>query len=138
MVGAAALGAAASGMLLGHWYLIDRDLDLAPLIAMHAFCRATLWAEIAVVTLGALTLYLLPGDTLHASFGEAFGGAQTWLTAGRLGAWLLGVVLLVLIAKTLEIPQTMAATGLFYIQATTIAVGEILAHWLLFRTSLPL
>jgi len=47
-------------------------------------------------------------------------------------------VLFILIEKTLEIPQTMAATGLFYIAALGAAVGEIASHWLLFRTGIPL
>ena len=48
------------------------------------------------------------------------------------------MVLMHLIGRTLAIPQTMAATGLFYIQALVVAVGEICGHWLLFRTGLPL
>jgi hypothetical protein len=94
--------------------------------------------EIAVVTAAAAMLWLIPGTGLDEGFATAFGPGQGILTLARVAAWSLGVVLLVLIAKTLAIPQTMAATGLFYIQATTIAVGEIVAHWLLFRTGLPL
>jgi hypothetical protein len=138
IAGAAALGGAASGMLLGHWYLIDLDLDLDPLMRMYAFCKATLLLEIGVVVSAAALLWLWPGSGLDEGFARAFGPDQGILTIARIAAWSLGVILLVLIAKTLEIPQTMAATGLFYIQATTIAVGEIIAHWLLFRTGLPL
>lgn len=138
MAGAAALGGAASGMLLGHWYLIDVDLDLDPLMRMYAFCRATLLLEIAAVIVAVSLLWIWPGSPLGTGFASAFGAEQGILTLARAAAWGLGLVLLVLIAKTLEIPQTMAATGLFYIQATTVAVGEIIAHWLLFRTGLPL
>jgi hypothetical protein len=60
------------------------------------------------------------------------------LVVGRIVAWVLAAILLLLIRKTLEIPQTMAATGLFYIEALVGAVGQILALWLLFRTGLPL
>ena len=34
--------------------------------------------------------------------------------------------------------QTMAATGLFYLEALVVLVGQIAGHWLLFRTGLPL
>jgi hypothetical protein len=43
-----------------------------------------------------------------------------------------------MIGRTLRIPQTMAATGLFYIAILAVMVGELLGHLILFRTSLPL
>jgi len=43
-----------------------------------------------------------------------------------------------LIHRSLEIPQTMAATGLFYIAILAVLVGELLGRLILFRTSLPL
>jgi hypothetical protein len=105
---------------------------------MHAFCRTTLILEIATVLCGALALYVLSTAALQPSFESALTGTYATLSIGRVAAWSLGLLLIYLIAKTLEIPQTMAATGLFYIQATTVAVGQILAHWLVFRTGLPL
>jgi hypothetical protein len=43
-----------------------------------------------------------------------------------------------MIWRTLQIPQTMAATGLFYVAVLTTVVGELLGRFLLYRTSLPL
>jgi hypothetical protein len=43
-----------------------------------------------------------------------------------------------MIWKTLQIPQTMAATGLFYIAILSVLVGELMSRFILFRTSLPL
>src|SRR5258705_331062 len=43
-----------------------------------------------------------------------------------------------MIHRTLAIPHTMAATGLFYIAILFVLVGEMLGRLLLFRTSLPL
>src|SRR4029077_5825617 len=43
-----------------------------------------------------------------------------------------------LIHRSLEIPQTMAATGLFYVAILAVLVGELLGRLILFRTSLPL
>jgi hypothetical protein len=137
-VGAAASGAAVTGMLLGHWYLIETGLDLLPLERILAFCRACVRAQLIVVPLAALVLWLWPSAPLHEAFAAALGGRFTWLVVGRVAAWTLALVLLALIGRTLAIPQTMAATGLFYIQALTVAVGEIFGHWLLFRTGLPL
>ena len=42
-----------------------------------------------------------------------------------------------LIHRTLQIPQTMAATGLFYIAILAVLVGEMLGRLILLRTSLP-
>jgi hypothetical protein len=137
LAGALALGGAASGMLLGHWYLIDLELDLDPLLRMYTFCKTTLRAEIVIVAVSATVLWGTDALVPQGAFEAAFG-AQAILVLARVAAWTLGLVLMVLIAKTLEIPQTMAATGLFYIHATTIAVGEIVGHWLLFRTGIPL
>ena len=43
-----------------------------------------------------------------------------------------------MIWKTLEIPQTMAATGLFYVAILAVLVGELMGRFILFRTALPL
>ena len=43
-----------------------------------------------------------------------------------------------MIWKTLQIPQTMAATGLFYIAILAVLVGEMMGRFILFRTALPL
>jgi hypothetical protein len=51
-----------------------------------------------------------------------------------IGAAVLGVM----IWRTLQIPQTMAATGLFYIAVLAVLVGEFLGRFILFRTGLPL
>jgi hypothetical protein len=136
--GASLVGAGLSGMLLGHWYLIEHDLDLAPLTRMLAFCRTCLVAEITCVLVGAGLLWLWPGSPWGESFAALSGGRYGWLVAGRLACWGLAGYLLLLIRKTLAIPQTMAATGLFYIEALVGAVGQILGLWLLFRTGLPL
>ena len=42
-----------------------------------------------------------------------------------------------MIWRTLQIPQTMAATGLFYVAVLTTVVGEFLGRFLLYRTALP-
>jgi hypothetical protein len=136
--GAACVGAAVTGMLLGHWYLIETGLDLLPLERMLAFCRACVRAQLIVIPLAALILWLWPAQRWHEALAAAFSDRFLVLIVGRAAAWASALILLALIGRTLAIPQTMAATGLFYIQALTLTVGEILGHWLLFRTGLPL
>ncbi len=136
--GAALAGGTATGMLLGHWYLIESNLDLAPLHRMLRFVSLALRCDVAFVAAGLLLIWWWPGGPLEGGLNAAFGGTFVWLTVGRVVSWALAGTLVVLIGKTLAIPQTMAATGLFYIAALVVAVGEILSHWLLFRTGLPI
>jgi hypothetical protein len=89
------------------------------------------------VPLAILTLWLWPGSPFGGAIDSAFGQRFFPLVVGRVATWMIALVLLAMIGRTLAIPQTMAATGLFYVQALTVSVGEILAHWLLFRTRLP-
>jgi hypothetical protein len=138
LTGAALVGSGISGMLLGHWYLIERDLDLAPLERMLAFCRYCLAAEVIAVIAALLLLSLWPDSPWRESLAVAFDSRFGPLLIGRLACWGLAALLLGLIRRTLEIPQTMAATGLFYIEALVVTVGQIIGHWLLFRTGLPL
>ena len=59
----------------------------------------------------------------------------------RFRAWIgpvpaLGIAWL--IHRTLQIPQTMAATGLFYVAILFVMVGEMLGRLVLYQTGLPL
>jgi hypothetical protein len=138
LAGAAVVGSGVSGMLLGHWYLIESDLDLTPLTRMLAYCRYCLAAEVIAVALAGTLLWAWPGSAWDQGFANATSLRFAPLIAGRVACWALAALLLDLIRRTLAIPQTMAATGLFYIEALVVTVGQIVAHWLLFRTGLPL
>lgn len=133
LVAALTLGTAASGMLLGHWYLIDRDLPLAPLWRVLRAYVGCLGAQGAflIATAGALTF--APGN-----YAESWLDYR-WVLLARMAISPLGTgVLAAMIWRTLLIPQTMAATGLFYIAILGVTVGEIIGRYLLFRTGLPL
>jgi hypothetical protein len=138
LLSALLLGAAASGMLLGHWYLIDRDLSLRPLEQTRTLYSRTLLVQL--VLLGATVLLLgTAGAPASRSAVAALVTTQAALLGVRvavspLGAGALGWM----IGKTLEVPQTMAATGLFYIAVLAVIVGELLGRFILFRTGLPL
>ncbi len=136
--GATILGAATTGMLLGHWYLIESGLDLAALNQVFSFCRRCLRIQIVMVCAGALLLWILPYEVLAEGFAIATSDRFYMLIVARVVAWIIAVVVISLIGRTLAIPQTMAATGLFYMLALVVAVGEICGHWLLFRSGLPL
>jgi hypothetical protein len=137
LTGALALGAVTTGMLLGHWYLIDLGLSLAPMRRIFRYFVLTLVLHVAVLalTLGVMAVGPSAGTAAVASLWRD-GGVLLALrfVLGPLAALALGWM----IHRTLQIPQTMAATGLFYIAILFVLVGEILGRLILYRTSLPL
>lgn len=131
LVGAAALGGVTSGMLIGHWYLIDPGMEIEPFHKCFRFFVGSLVAEVVVVV-------LVLGVTVASGDGAALDGY--WPLAGM--RFLLGPVaalgIAALTARVLAIPQTMAATGLFYIATLAVLVGSFLGRYFTFRTGLPL
>ncbi len=128
---AAALGSVTTGMLIGHWYLIDPGLDIEPFRRCFRFFVRTLWAQIAVFV--GITGALLAGGS-----GEAAAGHLDLLGLRVLLGPLAALAMAAMIARVLAIPQTMAATGLFYIATLAVLVGEFLGRYFTFRTGLPL
>ncbi len=131
VLAALVLGTAASGMLLGHWYLIDHDLSLTPLWNVLRFYLICLAVQTAALGLGALVIGLAGGSSPLSDYGIVFLGRAAISPLGTLA-------LAAMIWRTLLIPQTMAATGLFYIAILAATVGELIGRYLLFRTGLPL
>lgn len=138
LLAALSLGATSTGMILGHWYLIETGLSIEPLLRIFRLFVAALVLQ-AVVGAVSLALFWLLGsaatvERVHLLFSEhwmplAARVAVAPLAAGGL-AWMIW--------RTLLVPQTMAATGLFYIATLAVIVGELLGRYVLFRTSLPL
>jgi hypothetical protein len=135
LASAAALGAVTTGMLIGHWYLIDPGMEIEPFLRCFRFFVATLWVEVA--SLAAILFgLLLTGsaitgvDALHSHF-------EVLVLRLALGP-LAALAIAAMIRRVLAIPQTMAATGLFYIATLAVLVGEFLGRYFTFRTGLPL
>lgn len=132
------LGAAACGMLLGHWYLIDRDLSLQPLEQTVSLYRRCLASQAALYALMVVLLGVAGAAPARAGVQALLSDHLSLLIArlavSPIGAGGLGWM----IRRTLDVPQTMAATGLFYIAVLAVLVGEMLGRFLLFRVGLPL
>jgi hypothetical protein len=125
-------------MLLGHWYLIDRDLPLAPFQQMLRFYSGCLVVQ-TVLVLGGVLLFMLAGhpttrDSVSRLASDHLMALLTRCAISPIGAGILALM----IRETLKIPQTMAATGLFYIAILAVMLGELMGRYLLFRTGLPL
>lgn len=138
LMAALALGSVCTGMLLGHWYLIDHDLAIDPFRDLFRFFIRTLAVQTGVFILVGVLFGLLGSPAsvaaLHELASEHGGLLLTRLALSPLAAAAIGWM----IWKTLQIPQTMSATGLFYIAILAVLVGEMLGRFILFRTGLPL
>jgi hypothetical protein len=120
--GAALLGAATDGLLLGHWYLTDRRLPRGPINRMTTI----LVVSVAVAALAVIS----------AGFSgvEASTSINPLLTAGALAPWIaLGmVVATALIAGVVKAvlegeraSAVQSATGFYYLAVVTAFTAEV-------------
>jgi len=106
------LGATLTAMFLGHWYLNTPTMDLAPLRRLIALIGLAV-ALRAGVSLAAWRMH--PPET----------DFDFWLLTLR---WLAGLaflaVLVVMVWRTLKIPNTQSATGILYVAVIVAMIGE--------------
>jgi hypothetical protein len=131
------LGAAASAMILGHWYLVVLDL---PIVALR---RLTVLLVVGLVLRAAVVAWALAGTPagledarLVASGLWSPDGVFVWM---RILFGLAGPLSLVwFIWKTVEIRSTQSATGILYVQLFLVMSGELLAKYLRVAAGFPL
>jgi hypothetical protein len=138
IVSALLLGAVTTGMLLGHWYLIDHGLSIDPFRHMLRFFVIMLLVQTALLLVNGGLLRVVGAHASVAGLTQLVQAHSSLLTVRLLLSPVAAGALAWMIWKTLQIPQTMAATGLFYIAILSVLVGEFMSRFILFRTSLPL
>ncbi|MFI5397776.1 MAG: hypothetical protein ACHQ9S_19750 [Candidatus Binatia bacterium] len=138
MVSALLLGAVTSGMLLGHWYLIDRSLSIDPFRRIFRFFAVMLGVQAGLLLFSGALLHVAGAPPSMDALSRLFRDHASVLAVRLLLSPLAAAGLAWMIWKTLQIPQTMAATGLFYIAILSVLMGEFMSRFILFRTSLPL
>lgn len=127
ILGTVVLGAATTGMLLGHWYLVTPALTNLPLLRAIAILVIGLVAQAAVfvVALGSLA---------------ASAGSLTRPLADNpilATLWILGSVALPLVAGVLALPACrlrsfMSTTGLLYMAMIALLPGQLVGLVLFF------
>lgn len=132
------LGAAASAMILGHWYLVVLDLPIA------ALRRLTLLL-VAGLVLRTLVVGLALAGPVQAGYEGALMVATGLWSADGVFVWmrlLFGIAgpfsLIWFIWKTVEIRSTQSATGILYVQLFLVLSGELLAKYLRVAAGLSL
>ena len=138
IVSALLLGSVTIGMLIGHWYLIDTGQSLDPFIRIYKFFVVALLLQAAYFLIVIALLYFHGAPQIDAGFARLWRNHSTLLTLRVLVGQIAPLILSGMIWRTLQIPHTMAATGLFYMALLGVFVGEILGRQILALTSLPL
>jgi hypothetical protein len=131
------LGSVTIGMLIGHWYLIDTGQSLEPFIRIFRFFVMTLIAQCIFFLLAPVAVAAIGTPSSAAALAIAYERHFTLLTLRVLVGQIAPLILSWMIWRTLLIPHTMAATGLFYIALLGVFVGEILGRQILALTALP-
>jgi hypothetical protein len=137
LLGSISLGAAMSGMLLGHWYLVTPELSLVPIKRLTGALLGALVAQGVMLGLtaspemGAVPSMLMPRV-------EHLLVAYPYFLLGRLLVGLAGTFgLAALTMWLLREGSTQAATGFLYTAVMTVTVGELIARFLFRLTGVP-
>jgi hypothetical protein len=131
------LGGVTVGMLIGHWYLIDTGQSIDPFIRIFKFFFAALLLQTFFFLLLPAMLYYFGSPNTVGKLQALWENHHTLLISRLLTTQAGSLILSFMIWRTLKIPHTMAATGLFYIALLGVFVGEILGRQILALTSLP-
>ena len=131
------LGGVTVGMLIGHWYLIDTGQSIDPFIRIFKFFFVALVLQTVFFLLLPVLLYLLGSPNTVRNLQGLWESHRVLLISRLLTTQAGSLILSFMIWRTLKIPHTMAATGLFYIALLGVFVGEILGRQILALTSLP-
>ena len=131
------LGSVTVGMLIGHWYLIDTGQSLEPFIRIFKFFVVTLIMQCVLFALAPTVLYFLGSAQSVTAIERLWQRHATLVLTRVIVGQAAPLILSWMIWRTLMIPHTMAATGLFYIALLGVFVGEILGRQILALTSLP-
>ena len=123
------LGSVAATMILGHWYLVDTRLSIAPLASGASFYvgAASLRVAVSAAALAGGGMAALgisaPGDVIYSTNALFF----SFRTITGLAAPL---VLAFLVRSTVRIRSTQSATGLLYVALILVLFGELTAAFL--------
>ena len=131
------LGTVTVGMLIGHWYLIDTGQSLEPFIRIYKFFVAALVAQTMFLLISLALVYLFGKPATAAGLKVLWTEHLTLFMMRVIIGQLTPLSLSWMIWRTLLIPHTMAATGLFYMALLAVFVGEMLGKQILALSRLP-
>lgn len=131
------LGSVTVGMLIGHWYLIDTGQSLEPFIRIYKYFVVALIMQTIFFLIAAALFYVSGSTATVTALKRLWSSHSTLLTMRVIAGQAAPLILSWMIWRTLLIPHTMAATGLFYIALLGVFIGDILGKQILALTGLP-
>jgi hypothetical protein len=111
---------------------------LEPFKRVCKFYAGTLIVYLSVLIFAAGLFLVVGSESTRSGLSHLWTDHRALLGLRLALGPLASLLLAYMIWRTLQIPQTMAATGLFYIATLAALVGEFLGRFILFRTGLPL
>jgi hypothetical protein len=124
LAGAAFMGAVTDGLLLGHWYLVDRGLA-------RSHIRRFAVLLIGAVALEGVAVAVLGFDEAPAAEGFSpllgISGLATWLALGMVACTALIAVLIRASLRSDRSRAVQGATGFFYLAVITAFTAELAA-----------
>lgn len=132
-LGALLLGGVTAGMLLGHRYLTDTDMPIAPLRRLTHIYLVTLIARVIWVAALAWPIF-------SHTFRPSGGPLWFWIVLTiRGGVGLLGAAVFAwMIRDCVKSRATQSATAIFYLSMVFVYLGELAAQYLLRTEGLPI
>jgi len=128
IVSAMAVGVVTVAMVLGHWYLVQPKLALAPLRRLCDVFIGVLVARLLVSAWGFASSVRTGHHILGGS--DPVPWEALILSQRLLFGFGGSLILAVMIRKTVALRSTMSATGLLYIAILFVWVGEFLSIYL--------
>lgn len=125
-LGALLLGGVTAGMLLGHRYLTDTDMPIAPLRRLTNIYLIALVVRLAWAAVMAWPIYA-------GTFTPSGGAMWFWIVLTiRAGVGLFGAAVFAwMIRDCVKSRATQSATAIFYLSMVFVYLGELAAQYLL-------
>lgn len=124
LAGAAFMGAVLDGLLLGHWYLVDRGLSRGPINRFALLLIVAVALEAGAVLAGGF------GSTADSPSFSALltaAGLAPWIALGMVAVTALIAVMIRVTLQGTRSAAVQAATGFFYLAVITGFAGELAA-----------
>ena len=132
------VGGSLDAMVLGHWYLVARNLSFSPLARMCGVLIAVLFVRCAVIAYCIWAQAEVWSESFQQGVATFFTGAGLFVLVRVVFGLVLPAVLLWMAWRCIRIKSNQSATGILYVAVAFILIGEIVAKYLLVSQRLVL